>query len=53
MPVHLEVQDEIVMNREEADLHWELIEKKNASIYILVTGGIRGHNKVLNGEALL
>ena len=37
MPVHLEVQDEIVMNREEADLHWELIEKKNASVYILVT----------------
>ena len=38
MPVHLEVQDEIVMNREEADLHWELI-LKNASVYILVTGG--------------
>ena len=42
MPVHLEVQDEIVMNREEADLHWELI-KKNTSVYILVTrGGRRG-----------
>ena len=39
MPVHLEVQDEIVMNREGADLHWELIEKKNASVYILVTPG--------------
>lgn len=40
MPVHLEVQDEIVMNREEADLLWELI-KKNASVYILVTRGGR------------
>ena len=27
--------------------------KKKASVYILVTGGIRGHNKVLYGEALL
>ena len=33
MPVHLEVQDEIVMNREEADLHWELILKNCISVH--------------------
>ena len=30
MPVHLEVQDEIVMNREEADLHWERFKTSKA-----------------------
>ena len=38
MPVHLEVQDEIVMNREEADLHWELIEKRGISIHTSYQG---------------
>ena len=38
MPVHLEVQDEIVMNREEADLHWELILKKCISIHTSYQG---------------
>ena len=53
MPVHLEVQDEIVMNREEADLHWELIEK-NASVYILVTRGDKGTQQsvIWGGSAL-
>ena len=37
MPVHLEVRDEIVMNREEADLHWELILKKCISIHTSTT----------------
>ena len=37
------------MNREEADLLWELI-KKNASVYIVATGGIRKLKKVLHGE---
>ena len=56
MPVHLEVQDEIVMNREEADLHWELILKKCISIHTSYQGRVAGGrelNKVLYGEALL
>ena len=58
MPVHLEVQDEIVMNREEADLHWELILKKCISIHSSYQGreeggGGRELNKELYGEALL
>ena len=54
MPVHLEVQDEIVMNREGADLHWELIEKKKASVYILVTPGDKGTQQsvIWGGSAL-
>ena len=42
MPVHLEVQDEIVMNREEADLHWELILKKCISIHTSYQGREEG-----------
>ena len=42
MPVHLEVQDEIVMNREEADLHWELILKKCISIHSSYQGREEG-----------
>ena len=56
MPVHLEVQDEIVMNREGADLHWELIEKKCISIHTSYQGRERGGrelNEVLCEEALL
>ena len=43
MPVHLEVQDEIVMNREEADLHWELILKKCISIHTGYYPASRGY----------
>ena len=48
MPVHLEVQDEIVMNREEADLHWELILKKCISIHTSYQGREKGEGNSTN-----
>ena len=53
MPVHLEVQDEIVMNREEADLHWELIEKKGISIHTSYRGDKGTQQSVIWGGSAL
>ena len=50
MLVHLEVQDEIVMNREEADLHWELIFKKCISIQTSYRGDRRDTTKCYMGN---
>ena len=52
MLVHLEVQDEIVMNREEADLHWELIFKKGISIHSSYRGDKETQKSVIWGTQL-
>ena len=53
MPVHLEVQDEIVMNREEEDLHWELILKKCISIHTSYQGDKGTQQSVIWGGSAL
>ena len=53
MPVHLEVQDEIVMNREEADLHWELILKKCIGIHTSYRGDKGTQQSVIWGGSSL